>query len=216
MNLKSQPKKKKKKPDPKIRILHFYEVLEYLICGDRNQNSSLLRVGVRIDSKGAVGNWGGGADGNVLSLAGWWLHRCIQAGVRRSPLEPTSSTDGSLFRKFASQLTITLVTWNPLWWTYLYQRAALRTQGNILLTRSWFIINGYKSGTARWMQGQGIREGGGEVFLSNTWNPVLLGFSKRLHYRRMVDYFVGHWGLISTSSPSPLPDAGVGLKVPTF
>ena len=64
MNLKSQPKKKK--TDQKICILHFYEVLEYLICGDRNQNSSLLRVGVRIDSKGALGNWWG--DGNVLSL----------------------------------------------------------------------------------------------------------------------------------------------------
>lgn len=80
MDLKSQPKKKKKKPDPKIRILHFYEVLEYLICGDRNQNSSLIRVGVRIDSKGAVGNWGGGGGGWKCPKSCWVMVTQVYTG----------------------------------------------------------------------------------------------------------------------------------------
>ena len=44
----------KKKKKTRICILYFYEVLEYeaLICDDRNQNSSLLWIRVRIDFKG--------------------------------------------------------------------------------------------------------------------------------------------------------------------
>ena len=47
--------------------------------------------------------------------------------------------------------------------------------------------------------------------------PSFLGFLWRLHCKVLVDEFIGHWCLNSTSSPSSLSrGSGVELKVPTL